>query len=240
MRMSDHMFRSKKESSSTVPRKELVTIANDPLTLEGVLSLVNETGHPGLVLCHPHPLFGGSMEDSRLRAISSAAVSKGFNTLRFNFRGVGKSEGSFGQGIGEIQDTLAAVRYLRQHSHTDNSRIALLGYSFGGAIALAAAMDADPAALVIISAPLRIPDTDPTLVKETLRYVRCPTYILHGKDDDVILPIEAEGIYALLSVSDKYLRLIGGANHFWSRRLDQIIPMILAFLTDKLRPIQTD
>jgi alpha/beta superfamily hydrolase len=175
------------------------------------------------------------MDDSRLLAISSAATSKGFNTLRFNFRGVGNSEGSFGNGIGEIQDTIVAVNFLREHPHTDGSRIALLGYSFGGSVALAAAMDADPAALVTISAPYRIPDSDPNLVKASLRYIRCPTYVVHGRDDESIPPIDAEGIYAQLQVTDKFLRLVRGANHFWTRRLDMIIPMILAFLMDKLQ-----
>ncbi|MFX1576750.1 MAG: alpha/beta hydrolase [Promethearchaeota archaeon] len=174
------------------------------------------------------------MDDSRIIAIQEAAVAKGFNTLRFNYRGVGKSQGYFGQGIGEIQDTIAAVNYLRNHRHTDDSRIALLGYSFGGSMSLAAAMDATPAALVTISAPLRITDLESELIKDAIRYVPCPTYVLHGQNDDAVNIVEAETIYALLQIQDKYLRIIKGANHFWTRRLNHIIPMIMAFLTDKL------
>jgi hypothetical protein len=174
------------------------------------------------------------MDDTRLIAIQQAAVAKGLNTLRFNYRGVGKSEGQFGQGIGEIQDTIAAVNFLRNHPHTDNTRISLLGYSFGGSMSLAAAMDAAPAALVTISAPLRLPDLEPGLIKDTIRYVPCPTYVVQGQDDDAVDLVEAETIYALLQVKEKYLRIIKGANHFWTRHLNQIIPMILAFLSDKL------
>ncbi len=150
---------------TTKSREQPVSIESHQLTLEGVLILTEKVNQPGLALCHPHPLFGGSMDDSRLIAIQQAAVAKGFNTLRFNYRGVGKSQGQFGQGIGEIQDTIAAVKFLRNHPHTDSTRISLLGYSFGGSMSLAAAMDVTPAALVTISAPLRLPDLEPGLVK---------------------------------------------------------------------------
>ncbi|MFX0077787.1 MAG: alpha/beta hydrolase [Candidatus Hermodarchaeota archaeon] len=215
-------------------REQSVSIMSGELTLEGVLVLTEKEKQPGLVLCHSHPLYGGSMDDSRILAISKAAAAKGLNTLRFNFRGVGKSQGQFGQGVGEMQDTIAAMEFLRNQSHIDNSRIALLGYSFGGSMALAASMDANPAALVTISAPIRSSEIDSAIVTEGIRYVNCPVYIVHGRDDDSVHYVEAEGIYAQLQVKEKYLRLIKGANHFWTRRLNFIIPMIIAFLMDKL------
>ena len=228
------MFDSPPDKESTKTPEQSVSIETHQLSLQGVLTLAENPNQPGLVLCHPHPLYGGSMDDSRLIAVQRAAVARGFNTLRFNYRGVGQSQGQFGQGIGEIQDTIAAVNYLRQHVHTDNLRIALLGYSFGGSMSLAAAMDASPAALVTISAPIRLPDSDSDLVKDAIRYVTCPTYVVHGREDDSVALVEAETIYALLQVEDKYLRVIKGANHFWTRRLNHIIHMIMAFLTDKL------
>lgn len=225
------MFDSPHESKAD---KEPVTIEVGEIALEGILALVEKDQQPGVVLCHPHPLFGGTMDDSRLLVLNNAAIDIGFNTLRFNFRGVGKSQGKFGQGIGEIQDTIAAMNFLRSHPHTDDSRIALLGYSFGGSIAIAAAMDANPAALVTISALYRIPDLDPNIITEAIRYVNCPSYIIHGRDDATVNYVESEAIFAHLQVEEKYLRLINGANHFWTRRLGSIIPMILAFLKDKL------
>ena len=216
-------------------RSETILIEFADGVLEGVISLVDEPNQPGLVLCHPHPLMGGSMDDSRIVTLSNAAVSAGINMLRFNFRGVGRSQGRFGQGIGEIQDIIRAMNYLRNHVHTDNTRIGLLGYSFGGSIALAAAMDAAPAVLVTISAPFRIADLDPALVSDALRFVSCPTYVVHGREDRTINPVEAEAIYAKLQVKEKYLRLIKGANHFWTQRMDAIVPMIIAFLRDKFQ-----
>jgi alpha/beta superfamily hydrolase len=225
---------TKPNFSSKTGVSEPITLQNMDLVLEGFLSLVPQTEQPGLVMLHPHPLYGGSMEDSRLQLISQAAVEAGINTLRFNFRGVGTSQGSFNQGIGEVQDAICAVNHLRNHPHIDKTRIALLGYSFGGSIALAATIAADPAALVTISAALHAPNVDPALVSDTLRYIRCPCYILHGREDDVIPFVNAEGIHAQLQVKEKYLRLVRGADHFWRNKLAGIIPMILAFLRDKL------
>jgi alpha/beta superfamily hydrolase len=216
-------------------RPETVFLDQADVVLEGVIRLVPEANQPGLVLCHPHPLMGGSMEDSRIVTISKAAFAAGINTLRFNFRGVGQSQGRFGQGIGEIQDIITAMNYLRNHAYTDSSRIALLGYSFGGSIALAAAMDAAPTALVTVSAPFRIADLDPALVSDALRFVPCPTYVVHGRADRTINPVEAEAIYAKLQVKEKYLRLIKGANHFWTQRMETIVSMIIAFLRDKFQ-----
>ncbi|MFW9830354.1 MAG: alpha/beta hydrolase [Candidatus Thorarchaeota archaeon] len=228
------MFSSRKALKQQGTRAKVVSIEVGQLVLEGQLTLVEAEHQPGLVLCHPHPLFGGTMDDSRLLAIEQIAFTKGFNTLRFNYRGVGNSDGKFGQGIGEVQDTIGAVKFLRNHSNTDSTRIALLGYSFGGSMAIAAAMDASPAALVTISAPLRLPDLDSNIVTESIRYVNCPTYILHGREDQSVHYVEAEAIFAHLQVKEKYLRLIKGANHFWTHRLDVILPMIFAFLIEKL------
>ncbi len=225
---------TKPKLPSVTETAEPITLQNADLALEGLLSLIPQKAQPGLVMLHPHPLYGGTMEDERLRMLSQATVEAGINTLRFNFRGVGTSQGSFSKGVGEVQDAIFAVNYLRAHQHIDGTRVAILGYSFGGSIALAAAMTADPAALVTISAALHAPNVDPTLVSDTLRYIRCPCYILHGREDDVIPYVNAEGIHAQLQVKEKYLRLIRGADHFWRNKLDGIIPMILAFLRDKL------
>jgi len=213
-----------------------ITFNSDSLLIEGHLALVPNPGQPGLVICHPHPLLGSNFDDSRVRAIFDTAHSFGFNALCFNFRGTGNSQGSYGQGIGETQDTISAVRYLRNHSHIDGTRIALCGYRFGGSVALVAALTADPAALVTISASLHPSDADSSIIKDIIRYIRCPTYIVHGLKDDLIPSAEAEALYAQLQMEEKYLRIIKGANHFWAGRFNHILPMIFAFLTDKLKP----
>jgi len=217
-------------------RKIPVQFSSGDLQLEGVLHLTAKPGQPGLVFCPPHPLFGGTMEYSLGYDLAVAAAAHGINALRFNYRGVGNSQGSYGQGLGETHDAAAAVHFLRTHPHVDGRRIALVGYSFGGSVALAAALQADPAALVTISAALRPPAADPNFVSDVLRYIRCPTYIIHGRDDPFISFDEAESIHAQLHTPEKYLRLIRGADHFYTGRQQTVISMVVDFLKEKLRP----
>lgn len=215
-------------------KTEEITFTSGDIQLEGILHLVKAAGQPCIVFCHPHPLYGGSMEDERGQAITEAAGGRGFNVLRFNFRGVGRSHGVHSGGIGEVQDTVAAIEFLRQHPHIDGSRIILIGYSFGGSIAIAAAFHSNPAALVTLSAPIRLEQADPTLVTEALRYISCPTYILHGSDDLTVPVAEAETIHVQLETRRKFIRIVKGADHFYHRYIDEVVQKIFAFLADNI------
>ncbi len=222
------------ENMESKPKVEeqSVTFTCGDFQLEGILQLVGKAGQPGIVFCHPHPLYGGSMDDERGRAIVEAAGDLGYNVLRFNFRGVGRSQGTYNNGVGEVQDAIAAIGFLRQHPHIDSSRVILIGYSFGGSIALAAAFHTSPAALVTLSAPIRLDNTDPTLVTEALRYISCPTYIIHGSDDTTVPLAEAEAIHAQLQIRKKFIRIIKGADHFYQNHMDEVCHKIFAFLVD--------
>jgi uncharacterized protein len=97
-----------------------------PIELEGLLQL-NDSEN-GVVLAHPHPQYGGNMFDFVLESAENAFFKKGYATLKFNFRGVGKSQGRFDNGRGEQDDLLAAVSHLRD---LGLKKIDLAGYSFG-------------------------------------------------------------------------------------------------------------
>lgn len=106
-----------------------VTIEVDDICLEGVLNKVSES--KAVVVCHPHPLYGGRMDNPVVNAISRAYVKKGYSSLCFNFRGAGGSSGQFDDGIGEQDDVRAAVSMLIENGYES---IALAGYSFGSRI----------------------------------------------------------------------------------------------------------
>jgi uncharacterized protein len=108
-----------------------VTIESD-----GALeAIVQECGHEGgAVICHPHPLYGGSMHNNVVGAIEEGFVLSGFSTLRFNFRGVGDSEGTYDEGDGEVRDVIAACSFMR-NVLGDAGRVVLAGYSFGAWVA---------------------------------------------------------------------------------------------------------
>ena len=110
-----------------------VTFVADGVSLEGDLHL------PALpagaaVVCHPHPQYGGDMDNTVVLALTRALQDAGWATLRFNFRGVGNSTGTHGDGVGELIDARAAVLYLRERAARPHATLA--GYSFGAMIAL--------------------------------------------------------------------------------------------------------
>src|SRR5438093_13365536 len=115
-----------------------MTFASGVLTLEGALNLPERTPAPGIVVCHPHPMYGGDMHNNVVDAVCQTAAADGIVALRFNFRGAGGSEGSYDYGVGEQDDVGAALAYLRELPEVDGARVALAGYSFGAAIALQA------------------------------------------------------------------------------------------------------
>ncbi|MBT6585696.1 MAG: alpha/beta fold hydrolase [Gammaproteobacteria bacterium] len=119
------------------------------------------------VLCHPHPQFGGTMNDLVLGALEPALLASGISSLRFNFRGVGGSEGRYNDGEGEIDDVVAATTWVRERSVGE--RIMLVGYSFGGAVALSAQERVAPDSMILVAPAVGMfgqqrPPTAPTLV----------------------------------------------------------------------------
>jgi alpha/beta superfamily hydrolase len=140
--------------------EQQVTFRSDDLTLEGLYAPpAAGAAAKGAVVCHPHPQYGGSMYNNVVDAALEALWQRGFATLRFNFRGVGESEGVYGGGQGEALDAVAAVNYVRGRPGLQAGPMVLVGYSFGAAAAWrAASQSGELAALVLIAAPLQMMD----------------------------------------------------------------------------------
>lgn len=116
-----------------------ITFSSDDIALEGVLRIPEGNGRfPGVVVCHPHPLYGGDMDNSVVSGIATALVKRQMIVMTFNFRGVGASEGTHDKGVGEVADALAALEYVERHGSVDGAQLGMAGYSFGAGIALAA------------------------------------------------------------------------------------------------------
>ncbi|MGD8366784.1 MAG: alpha/beta hydrolase [Desulfobacterales bacterium] len=107
--------------------EEKVRFFSEEISLEGLMTPAS--GKRGVVITHPHPLYGGDMYNPVVECLQGVFTARGFATLRFNFRGVGKSEGGYGEGDGEVNDVLAAAGFLQQQGAT--GKIELAGYSFG-------------------------------------------------------------------------------------------------------------
>jgi len=151
------------------------------LKLEGYLLLPDKPqACPGVVLCHPHSLHGGNMNNNVILAVFRELAESGIAALRFNFRGVGRSEGSYDEGIGEEEDALAALSYLAGRKEIDSSKLGLMGYSFGGMVALTSGLRS--------SMVKAMAGVSPVITKGLLRECRKPTFIIYGTDDDVVPP----------------------------------------------------
>ena len=117
-------------------RQTAIAFRSGKLTLEGVLTIPQELAgpFPALLVCHPLPTLGGDMDNPVVTAICRRADREALATLRFNFRGVGDSEGEYGGGEGEQKDVRAALDVLRRWPGLDGKRLGIAGYSFGASV----------------------------------------------------------------------------------------------------------
>ena len=174
------------------------------------------------VLCHPHPLYGGTMQNKVVHTAARAMQEAGAATVRFNFRGVGHSEGRYDAGAGELEDALAVIDWTRRRLACD--RLWLAGFSFGAAVALqAATRGARPARLVTIAPPVG------RIIIEPVARPACPWLIVHGGRDELV---EAEAVRDWAAGYDPApeLAVVPDAEHFFHGRLPELRAAILAFL----------
>jgi hypothetical protein len=123
--------------------EENVTIRGPGVNLEGRFLAGGTTG--GALITHPHPLYGGSMDNNVVWTARQACAARGMATLRFNFRGVGRSTGAYGDGVAEAEDVVAALAFLKERAA---GPYWVIGYSFGAAVAaraMLAGLEADGA-----------------------------------------------------------------------------------------------
>lgn len=196
--------------------------SQDGLQLEGFLSQGGK-GRGGVILCHPHPQYGGDMHNNVVSSLQSALAGVGFSTLRFNFRGVGESEGSYADGSGEEGDVRGAVDFVMTDQGADTP-LYLLGYSFGAAVGTrAVAGDDRVEALVCISPPIAMYDFS------YLTGDRRPKLLVAG-DGDFVCPVAAlRELFDSLG-EPRSLHIVPGADHFWWGREDQVANYVIDFL----------
>ena len=212
-----------------------VAIPCGDITLEGLLHTPDGTGpSPGIVVCHPHPQYGGDMYNNVVGALVRAALDSGFAALRFNFRGTGESEGTPAGGQAEPDDVQAACAFLAEQPEVDSGRVALAGYSFGAAMALLASPDVSPAGLALVSLPTIAGELSPP-------GGAFPLLLVSGDRDEysdtaaLARLAEAAGESDVLqtrrgSVGRARLEVIPGVDHFWAGSDDRLIETAAAFL----------
>ena len=211
-----------------------VTLRSGPLPLEGLLSLPGpaepSVGVAGVVVCHPHPLYGGDMENNVVAALADGLAARGMATLRFNFRGVGRSHGAFDHGVGEQEDARAAVQFLASHPAVDPRRVVLAGYSFGASVALAvAAAEPSLAALIAVSLPAARINADAFGDRALAKL------FLAGTEDPIARPQAIrEALQGLPPPT--VVHLAPGADHSWRNHEAWLVDKVAEFLEAYVGP----
>lgn len=184
-----------------------ISFASDGNLLEGVLTLPHAAGpFPGIVICHPHTLYGGDMHNNVVLAVADEMTAQGMAVLRFNFRGAGNSQGRFSDGQGEQNDVFAALAYLENCSDLDSQRLGLAGYSFGAMVAINASQKR--------SGLQGVAAVSPVVTSGIFNGLGHPLLVISGEDDDVTSLAQIRTELKKASREDA-LTVIPGADHFW-------------------------
>ena len=167
------------------------------------------------VICHPHPQFGGTMDNKVVQTLARTFLQLGLRTVRFNFRGVGASEGAYDEGRGEVDDALAVIAAQRDPALP----FMLAGFSFGAYVASQAATrlpdDAKPKRLVLVG---------PSTQKQQMPVVPADTIVVHGEADDVV-PLSATLDWARPQVLP--VTVLPGVGHFFHGQLALLKDVVL-------------
>ena len=200
--------------------KQIRFLSGD-IEIEGLL--YSSIGDKGVVITHPHPLYGGNMYNNVVEALVGVYQREGYATLRFNFRSVGSSEGEYDNGIGEQEDVRAALHYLSQRG---KKILDLAGYSFGSWVNALAISQVDAVdRMVMISPPVAFMDFN------SLGLIPQIQLVLAGSRDDIAPP---ELIKNMLPTWNPraHLEVIDGADHFYLGYTGKLESVLTAYLKD--------
>ena len=192
---------------------------------------VDPSADRAVIVCHPHPLHGGTMDNKVVTTLARTYRDIGWHALRFNFRGVGKSEGEYGHLQGEIDDLESVLAFVRKQ--LPQSAIALAGFSFGSAVVANLTLrNGDIDHLVLIAPPVGKYELDfPTAFP-------CPTLVVQG-DQDEIVDLSRTRDWASGVQGEFHYREMSGAGHFFHGRLTELRDLVLAGLPPGRNPEAT-
>lgn len=207
------------------PRAERLFIDGPAGQLEAMLELPVEQDPVGnAVICHPHPQHGGTMHNKVAHTLARTFVRLGFAVLRFNFRGTERSDGTFDDGNGELDDALAAVAWMRKRD--PDATFWIGGFSFGAAIAVKAAVATDVDGLISVAPAIsRFAaglDAQPD----------CPWLVVQGDEDELVDVDETVEWVDGLEPGPELL-IIPGGEHFFHGRLVDLREAVFKFVEDQ-------
>jgi alpha/beta superfamily hydrolase len=190
--------------------------------IELALDAPAEPARGAALICHPHPLGGGSMDNKVVHTLARAFLQMGVRTIRFNFRGVGASVGQFDDGVGEVDDALAVLQACRE----DGEPWWLAGFSFGAFIAASLADRLAPE-----HKPHRLVMVGPSTAKQQVPVVPPDTVVIHGEADEIV-PLSATLDWARPQALP--VMVFPGVGHFFHGQLALLRAVAVRQLQDSI------
>lgn len=183
---------------------------------------------PVVVICHPHPPDGGTMHNKVVTTLAKAFVESGYISMRFNFRGVGQSQGHYDHGIGELADCLAVLKLVQKHRAL--APLALAGFSFGAWVALKASEQILPILMVSIAPPVGFRDFS------EIANPLCPWLAVQGLQDEVV---DANTVIDWLESQNPRpeISAMPETSHFFHGKLLPLREQVKAFLQQQAQAI---
>lgn len=213
-----------------------ISFKSGGLSLEGVVTQPDTEGDwVGIVLCSPEPQLGGTMESPVIGALVRGLSERGFATLRFNYRGIGSSEGESGLGHGELDDARAAIKMLQSWPGVDKSKIVTVGYSFGAGINARLALREKKSIriTVCVSPPLTLPPLGLQALHD-LNSLNYPLLVLIGEKDGLTSPDDLREWVQGLDNSLVQMETVPDADRSWQGKRDELANRIAKFVTRSL------
>jgi len=180
------------------------------------------------VICHPHPLYGGTMHNKVVHYLAKTLNELGLCTVRFNFRGVGASEGSYGDGDGEVQDLQAVLDWVRQRQRQAGADIWLAGFSFGAYVALREGCAEGVSRLITVAPPVNLFDF------EVFEPPSCPWLLLQGESDEVVPYRNVRRWVGRLNRPPEFVPL-PGVDHFFHGKLNVLHEVLMDRLASSVQ-----
>ena len=208
--------------------KKKMSFVSEGLILEASLDLPDDSGGPwpGVVLCHPKPEMGGDMYNGVIQATSWALGALGIASLRYNTRGVGRSQGRIRVGVPELADCEAAIAFMSEQSEIQIEHMGIMGYSYGNASSMP--IGGDHPLIKAIAA------ISPLIPSGALTDCPKPKLIICGDRDDIVYTdlviIESK------KMSDpKRIEILPGVDHFWWGSETEGAELVAQFMAEHLR-----
>jgi uncharacterized protein len=210
-------------ASASRPSVESVTIAGSAGRLEAIVETpASATGARAAVICHPHPLHGGTMTNKVVHMLARSCNEVGAAALRFNYRGVGASEGGYDEGRGETDDAVAALDWAR--TRWPGAELWLCGFSFGGVVAIRSAVRRDVRKLVTVAPAIDRLEVGTQLPQR-------PWLLVQGDRDELVDPVAVRAWAEALPMPPQ-IAILPGVDHFFHGKLNELRALLVRWLEE--------